>query len=357
MEKNNGIVKSIAAVFVAGVLAAGICCTGFVSRGDDGKWFGNGNVAAWHWNDKAPERSDDQKPIAPDEGGANVAEIQGNGIKLMAARLSVNDYEAYGVSPLAESAYTLTASVEPADAANKKVDWTIAFKNASSSWANGKTVTDYATVTPSADGALTAVVENVNPFGEQIVVKCTSRDNTSAFATCAVEYLQRIESCSFCLDTSVYNTTGIKTRAVTLTFAIPRNVSMFGSVSKSTVYTRKNTDTANYFTIKPTAALKTAITNAGFTASALKEYSGGSNATVSGFLDRTWGEALYSNNTQKNKLIAALQGFSGNAYEINVYISNGGAKLATFNITFDTSVIAGQKGVESLTVSETEIEF
>ena len=103
-----------------------------------------------------------------------------HGIKLAAVKLASSEYEAYGVSAQAETAYTLTATITPADAANKAVDWTIAFKNASSEWATGKTVTEYATVTPSADGALTAVVENVAAFGEQIVVKATSRDNAEA---------------------------------------------------------------------------------------------------------------------------------------------------------------------------------
>ncbi len=357
MEKNNGIVKSIAAVFVAGVLVAGICCTGFVSRGDDGKWFGNGNVATWHWNDKVLEQPDNQKPIAPDEGGANVAEIQGNGIKLMAARLSVNDYEAYGVSPQAENAYTLTATITPADAANKKVDWTIAFKNARSSWATGKTVTDYATVTPSADGALTAVVENVAAFGEPIVVTCTSRDNTYAYATCTVEYLQRTTGYTFMLDEKTYSTSGTKTNAATPTFTMARASASSITVNKSAVYTRANTDIATYFTVKPTEAFKTAITNAGLLASNLKEYSGTIGYLVSDFFDLKWGRALYALNSEKNKLIDALQGFSGNAYEINIYKFNGGAKLATFNITLDTSVIAGQKGVEGLTVDKTEIVF
>ncbi len=307
------------------------------------------------WFKKAEEPPKTEQPA--DQGGLDVAEIQGNGIKLMVARLSASDYDEYGVSPLAENAYTLTATITPADAANKKVDWTIAFKNASSSWATGKTVTDYATVTPSSDGALTAVVENVAAFGEQIVVKCTSRDNTSAFANCTLEYLQRTTGYTFNLDGKTYSTTGTKTNAATPTFATAKNVNAAITVNKSTVYTRANTDSATYFTVKPTAALKTAITNAGLTASALKEYSGSNSATVSNFFDKTWGEALYSNNTQKNKLIAALQGFSGNAYEIIVYKSNGGAQLATFNLTLDTSVIAGQKGVESITLDQTEIVF
>ncbi len=317
--------------------------------------FGKGKVKPSEWF-KKPD-TEQTTPTTPNEGGTEVAEIQGNGIRLMAARLASNEYEEYGVSPLAENAYTLTATITPADAANKKVDWTIAFKNANSSWATSKTVTDYATVTPSSDGALTAVVENVAAFGEQIVVKCTSRDNTSAYATCTVEYLQRTTGYTFNLDGKTYSTTGTKTNAATPTFATAKNANAAITVNKSTVYTRANTDSATYFTIKPTSALKTAITNAGLTASNLKEYSGNNSATVSGFFDKTWGEALYKNNTQKNKLIAALQGFSGNAYEIIVYKSNGGAQLATFNLTLNASVIAGQKGVEGITVNQSEIVF
>lgn len=44
------------------------------------------------------------------------------------------------------------------------------FVDASSAWATGKTVTDYVTVTPTANGALTANVECIKDFGEQIKV-------------------------------------------------------------------------------------------------------------------------------------------------------------------------------------------
>ena len=52
------------------------------------------------------------------------------------------------------------------------------------------------TVTPSADGALTAVVECKQAFGEQIQVKVTSRDNTSAQAEVTVDYVKRITDVS-----------------------------------------------------------------------------------------------------------------------------------------------------------------
>lgn len=129
-------------------------------------------------------------------GGVIISESESQGMQLTASKLSSSEYAENGVSTQAESAYTLTATVKPEDAENKAVDWSIAFVNASSAWASGKSVTDYVTVTPSADGALTAVVECKQAFGEQIAVKVTSRDNTSAQAEVTVDYVKRITDVS-----------------------------------------------------------------------------------------------------------------------------------------------------------------
>ena len=174
----------------------------------------------WGEEPKVEEPGGEEKPGEDSSGGGEVSTEAGvsHGIRLAAVKLASSEYEAYGVSPLAESAYTLTATITPADAANKAVDWTIAFKNASSEWASGKTVTEYATVTPTSEGSLTAVVENVAAFGEQIVVKATSRDNAEAFATCTVEYLQRTTGYTLMLDSETYSTTGTKTNSVAPTF-------------------------------------------------------------------------------------------------------------------------------------------
>ncbi len=338
-HKKNDKIKWIA-TGVAVILLAGACATTIAMGVKNNGWF---------------KKDEDPKIEQTATGGMDVGEIQSNGIQLLSARIASEDYEEYGISPLAENAYTLTATVTPADAANKKVDWTIAFKNASSSWATGKTVTDYATVTPSADGSLTAVVENKAAFGEQIVVKCTSRDNRSAYATCTVEYLQRVDY-TLTLDGKTYSTTGVKTNSVTPTFAAIKEVTGELVANKSTVYTRASTS-GRYFTIRPTAEFETAITNAGFTASDLKTI--GSITMVqefSHFFDSSWFDPLYSNKTEKNKLIDALVAFSGNAYEIEIY-SVDSSDLAKFYITLDTSVIAGQKVVEGITINQTEIEF
>ena len=148
-----------------------------------------GVVGAWVLLLK-PEES---KP-EPEEGGAIITEGESHGMKLMSTRIAPEDYDEYGISPMAETAYQLTATITPENATNKAVDWTIAFVNPSSEWATGKTVTDYATVTPTSDGALTANVECVKDFGEQVRVTVISRDNTSVTANATVDYTQKLES-------------------------------------------------------------------------------------------------------------------------------------------------------------------
>lgn len=131
---------------------------------------------------------------AETDGGVIINESEGSGMKLTATKLSSTEYAANGVSAQAESAYTLTATVMPSDATNKKVDWSVTFVNPSSSWATGKVITDYVTIMPSADGALSAVVTNLGEFGEQIKVTVTSRDNSGAYATCTVDYVQKVRN-------------------------------------------------------------------------------------------------------------------------------------------------------------------
>ena len=345
--KKSKVLNGILGGFLALVIAGGVAAVGVFSNGFK------------DWDKFKKDDTQQEQPMTPpeDSGGSDITAEASNGIRLMSMKLAPVQYAAYGVAANAESAYTVTATVYPEDAANKKVDWSVSFANASSTWASGKKVTDYVTVTPSADGALTAVVQNVAAFGEQIVVKTTSRDNTAAYATLNVEYLQRTTGYTLTLDGKTYATTGTKANAAKPTFAASQSAAAKVTVNKSSVYTRANTDKAEYFTIKPTAAFKTAITNAGLSATALKEYSGNASATLSGWFDSTWGTALYANNTQRNKLISAIKGFSGNAYEIVIYTANGGEQLATFGITLDSSVIEGQKGVESVTTDKTELVF
>ena len=149
---------------------------------------------------KPDEEQTEQTEETADNGGAIIGESVGSGVKVMSAKIAPENYAANGVSAQAETAYTLTATVLPEKASNKAVDWAVSFVNPSSTWATGKTVTDYVTVTPTADGALTANVECLQAFGEQIKVTVTSRSNADATATCLVDYAERVSGYTLTLS-------------------------------------------------------------------------------------------------------------------------------------------------------------
>ena len=177
---NSNIGWKILSLFLALVLVAGII-TGVV-------FWQKGNIVFNPVKQEQPE----EKP--EDNGGAVVGESTGNGVKVMSAKIAKEDYAANGISPLAETAYQLTATITPSNATIQDVDWSVSFVNNSSTWATGKTVTDYVTVTPTEDGALTANVKCLQAFGEQIKVTVTSREISSVKADCIVDYQQKFQS-------------------------------------------------------------------------------------------------------------------------------------------------------------------
>lgn len=166
-KSNVNVAKTLISTLIVIVVIAATVAIGFFSSG-----FRNWTKEDWEnvWNDTfEPEKDGGSDPV--EESAINL-----------------------NMSTSAEGTVVVTATITPSTALNKKVDWSLAWKNASSSWANGKTVTDYVTITPSSDGSTTATVTCLQPFGEQISIKVTSRANENAFATCNVDYVKRIKS-------------------------------------------------------------------------------------------------------------------------------------------------------------------
>ena len=133
---------------------------------------------------------EEQKPGTDD---VVIEQIEANGILLSAAIASADES---GVTQ------RFTATITPSDATNKKVDWSVAFKNAGSEWANGKNISDYVTVTPTSDGSLNADVTCKAAFGEQIILTVKSRDNAEAKATATVDYRKKVIDCKIKLNGS-----------------------------------------------------------------------------------------------------------------------------------------------------------
>lgn len=125
-------------------------------------------------------------------------------MSLTATPLTAEQYEDYGIMPVAQSAYTITATITPSNADDKTVDWAVAWKDGNSTWAKGKTVTNYVTITPTSDGALTASVSCLAAFGEQIIVTVTPRANTDISATCTLDYRQTITGIASELSHFIY---------------------------------------------------------------------------------------------------------------------------------------------------------
>lgn len=162
-------VLTLFAFIVVAVMLAGIICG----------WF------------EKKEETEEQSHETAMDGGMVVGNAQSGGVALMSARIMSAEYEDYGVNALADTAYTLTATIEPSDATNKSVDYTAAWKNANSTWAKGKDVADYVTVQQASEGSLNATVTCLQAFGEQVIITCTVTDNIDLKATCTVDYLRK----------------------------------------------------------------------------------------------------------------------------------------------------------------------
>lgn len=271
---------------------------------------------------------DMQATMSEGVGGASIGMGNSNGIKLMNAVIAAADYDEYGVSPMAETAQLLTATINPTNATNKELTWSIAWKDASSAWASGKTVTDYVTVTPTSTGANTATVECLQAFGEQVIVTVTSEDNADATASCTVDYAERLEMRSYTFtDISDMSVAGEFSTGESGTLNVKLDDSVvFNAVANSTAYTADDTFEATYaveVNASVLSELKTA-TGLSITAGVLENTCSGMDNMKQGsafnFLDLLDG-VDWTNEENYNKLN-------------NWLMENANQSLFTFSVTY-----------------------
>ena len=134
-------------------------------------------------------------PVEDEGGGSVLTEGNGSGMKLAGAKLTSEEYAANGVSEQADSVYTITATITPANVTDPTVLWTAEWTNSASAWASGKAVTEYLSLTPSAN-TLTATLVCKKEFGEQAIITAKAKSNEDAAASCTVDYVKRITSVS-----------------------------------------------------------------------------------------------------------------------------------------------------------------
>ena len=265
----------------------------------------------------------------------------------------------------ASSAVTanIIATITPNNAANKKVDWSAAFKNPESEWASGKTLSEYITVTPAADGSLMASVTCYQAFGEQVILTVTSRENAEATASCTIDYKQQLVSYELSVaqegKTSSVNNAK-KTGTVYADFSSDKPITINYAYNKSAPYTIELQDSEitapseMIVTYKPT--LLSALEKIGGSAAKAPDVTATQNGFVmSDLFNKTYADRLTSA-TDYNQAINAIYNYGSGAVLIALNDSDGNA-LTNCAFTLNTKATQGQIKPESIALNNTELTF
>ena len=346
-NNSNKVWTGILAVLLVLVIAGAAALVGVLSDG-----FKN-------WDKFKPDEEQTQ------EGGAVISEGESNGIKLMSAKIAPENYDEYGISPMAETAYQLTATITPANATNKAVDWTVTWvggrehdggsSEGSSDWSEGKTVTDYVTVTPTSDGALTANVECLQAFGTQVRVTVTSRDNTAVKANATVDYTEKLSAVKATFGSTV------------LTNGMTKSFDLDASGQPAEVWTFDYTTSAHTIADEYTTTVKISFADG---VSAVEsavgvEFTWAGETITSGmpsfdktFFDKvfvTESGAVSANPTQYNKLVSALSA-GVTLFEVEVSTTGEyGSKTDTYEVKVTSDGLNIR--VEGIELGDTSIIF
>ncbi len=262
-----------------------------------------------------------------------------------------------------KTSVNVVATITPDDAANKAVDWTVAFVNTSSAWANGKTATDYITAEPTTDGALTATVTCKAAFGEQIKITVTSRDNPEASASCTVDYKQQFEGYLFSASQTGKTPTlnnSTKKGKVYADFNNAEQLKVAYTYKKSSVYTVALNDSeiavpTTMDVVIENTTLKTALNEAKSGSGDTLKVTAANKIFAMNLFNSKLAEGLTP--AQSNTIISALTA-TANTSPVSFSIKDGTGKvLAKFEIEIDTSALSGQKKVEKIVLDQTELVF
>lgn len=118
---------------------------------------------------------------------------ENKGILLKSRRLDATEYDEYGIEAQANTAYSVTATVNE-DAVDKSVIGSVFWKNGSSAWATGKNINDYVTLNQTVEYGLDFTLTVKQAFGEPVMIKVASCMDSEVYGTAQVDYLRELIS-------------------------------------------------------------------------------------------------------------------------------------------------------------------
>ncbi len=188
------VVALISVILTAAILVA-------VGVGSYG--FRNWHIKEWfnHWGKGDGTEQGETAPPAAIGGGMVLEEedetASASPIRLTSYSLTPEEYAANGVEESAESAVTVTATVQPDnDAMNSVIVWRLEWKDGSSEWASGKAISDYMTATSDEDsitGSKTVTLSCLESFGEPIILTAKCKYDEAITASIQIDYAARLE--------------------------------------------------------------------------------------------------------------------------------------------------------------------
>ena len=185
-SKTKFIATIILVVAILGVIAGVI---GYYSNGF--KNWDKFNPKNWFKNPNQVEQS-------KFESGSILNVLTNNGVACASERIAVSDYAIKGVSENADSAYELTATIQPGIAENKNINWTARWSNVSSAWANDKNISDYLIFNkPTTQSGNKVIITCLQDFGEQITITASAEADSTKKSLCSVDYVKKIKSVDF----------------------------------------------------------------------------------------------------------------------------------------------------------------
>ncbi len=175
-DKFSWIITIVAMVLVA-ILSIGLLCALFIQP-----------------NEEKPDEQTEQAAVMDGEGNAMDADtvyamptaMSFSAASLAQARAQFNEPSGTTVTSDESVDVRIEAYVRPDDAANKKVDFSVAWGTAPTH--GSEPVENYLTVTPDSDGSTTATVSCKKAFGDDtILITVTTREGGFQ-ATCTVTF-------------------------------------------------------------------------------------------------------------------------------------------------------------------------